>query len=48
MKDIYSQLKAPQLIPRYTAYQSKLKPIIRVKVWNKKEIKNFKRKQIKK
>ena len=48
MKDIYSQLKATQLIPRYTAYQSKLKPIIRVKVWNKKEIKNFKRKQIKK
>ena len=48
MKEIYSQLKAPQLIPRYTAYQSKLKPIIRVKVWNKKEIKNFKRKQIKK
>ena len=42
MEDIYSQLKAPQLISRYTAYQSKLKPIIRVKVWNKKENRNFK------
>ena len=48
MKDIYTQLKAPELIPRYTAYQSKLKPVIRVKVWNKKENRNFKRKQIKK